>query len=1234
MEKLVLLRLLRPFGVTQKREAVTVLLMFACSFLAMAAYNVIKPATRSKFMESLGPTNLPFVQLAAGAVIGLVMAGYSWLVARLPRRWSLPVVQGGIALILLLFWYLIQDGQVWVSVGFYLLSLILGILLVSQFWTLANVVFDPRQAKRLFGFIGGGSSLGGILGSVIAENGARRLGTANLLLFSAAFMVLCMVAVILVVRREPISEELHGAVAEAEKGVSGKEALRLLRQSEHLRVIALVISCAAIGAAIIDQQLNMAAAAAKGHQGTDAITAFLARVQLWTSLIGFLVQVLLTSRIHRHLGIGFALLLLPISLGGTAVLILFTAAIWAPGVARVLDQSLRYSIDKTTREILYMPLPSDVKLTAKPFVDVTVDRFARGLAAVLILFLIKPWGLELNWQKLSYVSIAITAVWIVIALRAGRGYQTTLRQGIAAGAIKPAELTPAVADFSTIEDLIQELGSADERRVVYAIDFLESLDKRHLITPLLLYHESPMVRARALSVIRLLQPDIAERWLPAIEVMMKNDNPEVRSAAVGALASINNRQGYDLVRPLLQDKDPRIALTAAMVLARSDREEDAALGEAVLTGLVTDTRDSAIPVRIDFAVAIRHVQIPHFKRLLIPLLNDPDPEVAEEAMRTIRKLGAADFIFVTTLISLLRNRRQKGSARELLVGYGERVLPILRHFLRDPAEDIWIRRHIPATIARIPCRQSLDILIDALQEIDGFLRYHVIAGIERIHRLQPKLSFPREPIEDMIIQEAERCSECRALHRALFERRNFPDSCLLAQALAEKTRRGIDRIYRLLGLLYPWKEIAAARHMMEHGDARSRAHTLEYLDSSLTGTLRRKLIPLLEEMPDTDSDAILGWRDARSTLEKPVRHLISHEDPVLSAVAIHFIGQQQLSQFSADLEQLLTAGAARHRYVAEAASWVLAALRSQAPRGPADRLGPLPSVDLADEMRQLPLFKSVSIDELFGICDAGKQLRYGPGHVLCQEARVPETVQFLLSGRVALNRPGGETRILAAPAALGFQEVLEDRAMSETVCTLETAVCVALTNEDLLTMLGDNSKLVQGLFQMLSCESDPGKRSVVRGNPSEQGVLFAGNGLSPIERGLVLRTTPVFSEVSPEEIIPLAAVATEVRLTPGAQLFSEADPPALYAVLSGELALEWSGNGERILAGPKDIVGIFETFAGMDFECRAEVVREGIALRVDREDLFDLLSQRSGLLRQVFSALFRTRRIGNMDPGA
>ena len=45
--------------------------------------------------------------------------------------------------------------------------------------------------------------------------------------------------------------------------------------------------------------------------------------------------------------------------------------------------------------------------------------------------------------------------------------------------------------------------------------------------------------------------------------------------------------------------------------------------------------------------------------------------------------------------------------------------------------------------------------------------------------------------------------------------------------------RTVDRIYRLLGLVYPWKDILAARWSLENGDPRIKASAAEYLDNTL-----------------------------------------------------------------------------------------------------------------------------------------------------------------------------------------------------------------------------------------------------------------------------------------------------------------------------------------------------------------------------------------------------------------
>jgi len=1221
MDRSISSRILGRLGQIQAGEAATAFLMLGYSFFAMASYNAIKPITRSKFIDSLGVDNLPYVLLAAGAIIGAIMVGYSWLMAHLPRRWGLPITQVGIVGVLVAFWFLFRAGGAWVAVAFYVAGLILGILLISQFWTLANLVYDARQAKRLFGFIGAGASLGGIAGSVITARYVKRIGSVNILLVSAVLMTICVLIVVTIIVRERL-----GGLAAAQKEdpeVRGRQALDLLRKSKHLQIIALVISFAAIGAAIIEQQLNMATAAA--HHGQEgAIAGFLAVIQAWTSTIGFLVQILLTSRIHRFLGIGFALLILPVSLGSTGLVMLLNAALWAPGLARVFDQSLRYTVDKTTREILFMPLSGDIKLQAKPFVDVTVDRFAKGLGALLLLILIKPWGLHLNWQQLSFASLTMMVVWILMALRARRGYLEAFRKSIENQEIKPAEIRLSMPDLSMLEALVAELSSPDEHRVLYAIEILESLDKKNLVTPLLLLHESPAVRLRALSVIDGASAETASRWLPSVRRLLTDPDPEVRAAAVGALANIQAVDVVELVRPSLADPNPRIALTAAMVLALRGAPQDVAAAEGVLQALRADPRDSAVEVRKELAAVLRHIPDARFRRLLIPLLTDSSLEVAQEALRSVRQLGDFDFMFVPALISLLRHPRLKQSARDLLVGYGEAALDVLGHFLRDKGEDPAVRRHIPSTIARMLSQRAADLLLEALEEQDGHLRFEVIAGLETMRRRRPDLSFRREPLEALVFGECEKSARYATLRQNCFGDRMPDRGRLLARALWEKDARSIDRIYRLVGLIFPWQDIYAARWSIERGGP-ARARALEYLDNLLPGALRKRVLPILERsrsgMATISGSSVSPASNAIQA--DSLRALIHDPDPAISAAAVHFVWETKQRQYQNDLETLVASRNGGDWWVFEAASWTLGAFRLNEDRLSELWAEPLPAVEIASRLNMLPLFASVSADELFRIACAGRQVHHKPDTIIYGDGTIPGDVQFLMQGRVVRGELSGIEQSVDAPAPLSFQEVIESRTMAGAMRAATPCICLSLTLAEMQILMAESAGLVEGLLRML-CASMPKEISdpVVRG----AGVppLAGGVGIvDPIARATLLEALPVFSQVSREDMLTLAAIASEGKAASEAQIFAETDPPALHLLVSGSVSLESTEDEAAVSAAPGDAVGLYQMLAGIPLVRRARCIEDATFLRVDREDFLDLLIQRPDLQRQLLGTLFR-----------
>ena len=1205
-------------------EAATALLMFAYSFLAMAGYNMIKPVTRGLFIEKLGADNLPWVQFAAGIAIGLIMQGYTKAIALAPRRWMVPLTLAGITLGMTLFYLLFAGlpANKGVAVGFYLFGLIIGILLISQFWTLANDVYDPRQAKRIFGFIGAGSSLGGFAGATTTSTIVERVGANTMLLVSASTLAVCTITVTLLIRREPGAGKSDASRTGEAKGVSSAEAWRLLRSSRHLQVIAMVIAFAAVGAAIIEQQINMAVAEAKGATNADAVTAFLAQITAYLSIIGFVVQIALTSRIHRFLGIGFALMILPVVDGATGLLMLANGALWSAGLARILDTSLRYTVDKTTREILFLPLPLDIKYQAKPFIDVTVDRVAKGLGALLLLVLVQKWGLHLGWRQLSYASVTMMALWGLFALGARREYLRAFRRSIEQQTVQPTAVASDAIDLSSVETLVSELAHAEVRRVLYAIDLLDSMDKRALVTPLLLWHESAEVRARALRVAETAGADLADRWFPGVQRALKDEDSRVRLAAVSALAALRGKASADVMRPYLQSQDPSLAIVAACALASSPEASDVAAAEEMLSRLSADTHEQAAGVRRHVAQALGDVRAPQFRTMLVPLMYDADREVARAAIESAGRLGADSFLFVPPLVSLLRNRRLKASARRVLVGYGNAVVAPLAYFMHDQQEDVWVRRHVPATLALLPSAESVASLVVALGDRDGFLRFKAITALGRIRLSKPEFTIDPGVVARQIVAEAARAFNAITLDYNLFVAGGVDAACLLARALQEKHQRALGRVFQLLALVHPPDDIAAVRHTLLHGEARLRSSAIEYLDNLLAGDVRKRVMLLVEEMPldERVRKGNVAYSTRVRDVEDTLAQLLHDDDQAIAACAIQVVERRGLWSLADDIEHVLAHRDVKDWHVFEAASWALAAHRMPADRRRTLWQEPLPAVELADRIRRIPLFEFTSVDELFRLASLGRQIRHEAGRSLYVRGDAPTSLGFLLDGHVMTDGTGGATT-LETPAPLAIEEVLEGAPIRATVRAVEPAITLTLTTNEFLALLSENVELAAGLFRMLLTRQGVTRGdTVVRGHIEPRLQQRVVGGAQAVDRVLLLQSVPLLAKATTTQLRLLAGVARHVTLKVGDNPFGRSGDAAIILILSGSLSLDRPG-GAADTAGPGDTLGLYETLSGEHVATKIAVVDEARALRLDRADVFDVLADQVDLLQGMFSIL-------------
>ena len=368
-------------------------------------------------------------------------------------------------------------------------------------------------------------------------------------------------------------------------------------------------------------------------------------------------------------------------------------------------------------------------------------------------------------------------------------------------------------------------------------------------------------------------------------------------------------------------------------------------------------------------------------------------------------------------------------------------------------------------------------------------------------------------------------------------------------------------------------------------------------------------------------------------VEETMIQLINDDDQVVAATAIDLVREEELWTLTEDVEFVLAHRDPQDWYVFEAASWTLASRRLTSTRRRDLWLEPLPAAALAGRLRSLPMFASVGIDELFRITEAGHQVRHETATTLLHEGAVPDNLHVLLDGRVVATARGESPREIMPPATLGFEELLNGNLMSQTIKTLKPCVSLRLSTDEMRTLLADNTDLVQGFFRTLAGRGPKSvERSVMKGETGEELVRLAAGQLSPIQKVLALQRISAFSRVSATEMRHLAAIARQVELVKGEVFSQESDPPVVCVVLAGALRLEAPDRSMPALrAESGDVVGVHEALAGTAAggtgpePRRLTVAEAGAALRIDLDDLFDLLGQRPDLLQQIFSALFGTR---------
>ncbi|MDB5970820.1 MAG: carrier protein [Hydrocarboniphaga sp.] len=417
------------------------LLLFLNFFLILLAYYLVKPASRSLFLSHLSSDMLPYVWTGSGLLLLLLVPGYQKLLKRYGR---LRVVLGscaGTSVLLLLFRGLFHYANAPIAFGFYILVDIFSVVLVEQFWSLTNSVYNSREGKRWYGLIASGGLVGGIAGGMVSSALVKytSLNTEDLISV-AAVLVLAMMALTGRLARAGVYREREVADAPVhldEPSIDFGVVLKSIRSNRFVALIALLVLFSQICEPIVEYQFmhHVEAAYANG----EARTVFLSQFLSLQSGVALAVNLLLTPLIHRYGGVIAGLLMQPLLLGVSAMAYLFNTDLRTAAVMKISDRGLSYSINRSSRELLYVGADAHTIFKVKAWIDMVGYRVFKIVGNVAILLIVQWTTYQQSETALSAVVVMLCVGWglCVVALRrvggaAGKAPMAPVIQGTAA----------------------------------------------------------------------------------------------------------------------------------------------------------------------------------------------------------------------------------------------------------------------------------------------------------------------------------------------------------------------------------------------------------------------------------------------------------------------------------------------------------------------------------------------------------------------------------------------------------------------------------------------------------------------------------------------------------------------------------------------------------------------------------------------------------------------------------
>lgn len=879
-------RWLRQLVDVREGERAITLAMFISVMIVITVLTIVKSVRQALFLQNFGAASLPYVYMMIAAISGLVATVYQRLARNTLIHKALIATHLVVIANLLLFRGLLATGWEPLTYVLYVWVAVYGILATAQFWAFANYLYDPRQAKRIFAILGVGATAGGIVGGYITQYGATILGTENLMLLCCGLLFIGIILTWYLwrERRDAILEAAKAQRFKRAKSEKTDGSFRLIWESRYLKLIMAIIAVSIVISTVVDNQFSFVVE--ENIPTKDEKTAFFGQFFTYLGWAAFITQFLFTGRLLRRFGVAATMMILPMATFLGSGLFVLMPLLSTGLLVKIADGSFRYTTHKAALELLYLPVPIAIKNRTKTFIDVFTDRFSKGIAALIVILVTSVLGL--HYTVLSWIMMALALAWVLMTYIVKREYVSAFRDSLIRNKVDADALvinpTDPIAVTALAESLRRDRGTAAHN----TLKLIAGIQSESLIAPLIeRAHDHDSTTAR-LALDRLIEQDSAGARA-GVEDLVDSEEIEIGARALRVMCCPGVVDPLRL-GPYLADPRPRARLAAVLCILRWG----GALGEGhfdsgLLAQFVADSGaedDPQATQRLLVALLRDLPPGPESDVYVRKFLKHEDPKIQSEAITAAGRLEAPSLL--PDLIGFLSNHLQRSSAREAIVAYGEAALPQLSKRFADRTTPLRIREAIPRVVALIASSNSSEILMGGIEDADDRVRFASLRALGRLRAKHPDLVPGAEAITRRLQEEIRKAYRYQEWLQSVSPN---DDTRLLHHTLTEKSRKTIDRIFRLLAMKHPPAELYAASRALLSPNARVRANAIEYLDNLLEGRHKKLVLGLVEEKASLDQ---VRRRLHEQDLEphswpELLRHQARHPDDWLAAIAVYTV---------------------------------------------------------------------------------------------------------------------------------------------------------------------------------------------------------------------------------------------------------------------------------------------------------------------------------------------------------